>query len=86
MDHDPRESVGKWNRGQHSWPSSETGKKNVQIPSNFLGGTIESVGFIPHCLVLYVKVEVKMVLRVRGLLYRDLSICLIKAFLKSVQS
>lgn len=47
-----------------------------------LGGTIENVGFIPLCFMSQVKVE----LRMRGLLSRDLSIYLIKAFLRRVQS
>lgn len=85
MDQDPREAVGNGTEDIIAGLPQRLGKrKNVQIPTNFLGGTIESMGFIPHCLVFCVKVEVKIMLRVRGLLYRDLSRCLIKAFLKSV--
>lgn len=41
------------NRGQHSWPSLGSGeKKECTDSTNFLGGTIESVGFIPLSHVL----------------------------------
>lgn len=67
MGHDPRETVGNGTEDSIAGlPQSLEKRKNVQIPTNFLGGTVESVGFIPLCLVFYVKVEVRMVLRVEG--------------------
>ena len=56
----------------------------AQVPSNFLGGPAESVGFTAHYFMFSVKVEVRTTLTVRGLLPRDL--CLILAFLTSVHS
>lgn len=52
-------------------------ERMVQMPRNIDGRVIESVGFTVCCFMVSEKVEGKIMLRVRGLLSRDLSPCLI---------
>lgn len=58
----------------------------VQMPRNMDGRVIESVRFTVRCFMVSEKVEGKIMLRVRGLLTRDLSPCLIETSHTGVQS